>query len=209
VPTFKSQLGQDKWVLEMTNNKTGGYFVEFGATDGVYLSNTFALEKFYNWSGILAEPAKAYHNSLINNRTCNIDFSCVYSESNAEVNFMETEMDGLSTIASMNPDDWAYYARLNNATYYPVTTISLEDLLVKYDAPRYIDYLSIDTEGSEFEILNSFDFSKYYIKYITVEHNYTNIRKDIEKLLVDKGFVKSNRDTEYDDWYVNNTEWID
>jgi hypothetical protein len=122
---------------------------------------------------------------------------------------METEMDGLSTIASMNPDDWAYYARLNNATYYPVTTISLEDLLVKYDAPRYIDYLSIDTEGSEFEILNSFDFSKYYIKYITVEHNYTNIRKDIEKLLVDKGFVKSNRDTEYDDWYVNNTEWID
>lgn len=208
MPAFKSQLGQDKWVLEMTNNKTNGYFVEFGATDGISLSNTYVLEKSYGWDGILAEPAKVYTSDLTNNRNCHIDFSCVYSQSNLKINFMETEMGGLSTIASMNPNDWAHNDRLNNATYYPVTTISLEDLLLKYNAPKYIDYLSIDTEGSEFEILNSFDFSKYYIKYITVEHNYTSIRNDIEQLLLGKGFVKSSLDTQHDDWYINDAEWI-
>ena len=57
-----------------------------------------------------------------------------------------------------------------------VETISLNDLLKKFNAPKYIDYLSIDTEGSEFEILSSLDFSKY-ISVITCEHNYSSKRK--------------------------------
>lgn len=204
---YNSQIGQDRWVLEMTNNKRKGYFIEFGATDGIALSNTYVLEKEYEWDGILAEPARTYHNDLIKNRKCNIDFACIYSKSNLEINFMETKMYGLSTIAELNPNDWAHHCRLDEAEYYLVSTLSLEDLLKKYNAPKYIDYLSIDTEGSEFEILNSFDFSKYYIKYITVEHNHTEVREDIKNLLLSKGFVKSNIDSDFDDWYINNTEW--
>ena len=68
----KSQLGQDLFVLLETNFKKNGFFVEFGATNGVDLSNTYILEKQFNWQGILAEPAKVWNAELQRNRNCSI-----------------------------------------------------------------------------------------------------------------------------------------
>ena len=68
-----------------------------------------------------------------------------------------------------------------------VETISLNDLLAAYNAPRAIDFLSLDTEGSELEILSAFDFSKYEIELIAVEHNFTSNEAEIEKLLAHPG----------------------
>jgi hypothetical protein len=68
-----------------------------------------------------------------------------------------------------------------------VKTISLNDLLKSFDAPTVIDYLSIDTEGSEFLILSNLDFSKWKFHIITVEHNFTSQRKLIEFFLFKKG----------------------
>ena len=91
----------------------------------------------------------------------------------------------------------------NSQTEYSVNTISLNDLLEKNNSPKVIDYLSIDTEGSEFEILNSFDFSKYEIKIITVEHNYTQSREKIFNLLSINGYNRVLTDVSaYDDWYL-------
>ena len=86
---------------------------------------------------------------------------------------------------------------------YPVVTISLGDLLNFYKAPREIDYLSIDTEGSEYEILSAFDFAKYKIKIITVEHNWTDNRKKIFDLLLSNGYQQVHDNaTHCDDWYI-------
>ena len=60
----KSQLRQDLFVLSQLNFKTNGFFVEFGATNGVDLSNTYLMEKEFGWSGILAEPARGWHKDL-------------------------------------------------------------------------------------------------------------------------------------------------
>lgn len=68
----RSQLRQDLFVLFQTKFKKNGYFVEFGATDGIELSNSFLLEKEYGWKGILAEPALKWHEDLIKNRTAHI-----------------------------------------------------------------------------------------------------------------------------------------
>ena len=76
-----SQLGQDALVLWLLNQKTNGYFIEFGAADGVNISNTFILEKDYGWSGILCEPARVYKDRLSSNRKCTIVDKCVYSKS--------------------------------------------------------------------------------------------------------------------------------
>lgn len=73
-----------------------------------------------------------------------------------------------------------------------------------HESPREIDYLSVDTEGSEYEILAAFDFKSYDVKVITCEHNFTPQREMISELLVSNGFQRVLTDvSEWDDWYVN------
>ena len=198
----KSQLRQDLFVLSELDFKGAGFFVEFGATNGIDLSNTHLLEKEFGWTGILAEPAKCWHQDLRANRNSHIDTDCVWRDSNSILNFNEVDSAELSTINSYSSADHHQESRREGKTY-DVKTISLVDLLKKYDAPRLIDYLSIDTEGSEFEILNSFDFDKYEFKIITCEHNFTSKREEIFMLLTSKGYVrKFEKLSKFDDWYV-------
>jgi hypothetical protein len=79
----------------------------------------------------------------------------------------------------------------------------LIDLLRKYNAPKHIDYLSIDTEGSEYDILSEFDFNEYSFGIITVEHNYTSQRDKIFNLLLQNGYKrKHEKHSLFDDWYT-------
>lgn len=197
----KSQILQDLFVLYELREKENGYFVEFGAANGVDSSNSFVLEKNYNWCGILAEPARIWHEELKEKRRCKIDYRCVWSEAGRQL-FNEVSIPELSTINCYSNTDHHFKAREIGAKYY-VETISLNELLESNDAPLYIDYLSIDTEGSEPEILNALDFEKYQIKIITCEHNYTQTREKIYKLLTAKGYVrKFEVFSLVDDWYV-------
>jgi FkbM family methyltransferase len=198
----KSQIMQDLFVLLETNFKKNGFFVEFGATNGLDLSNTHLLEKEFQWNGILAEPARVWHNDLRKNRSCNIEENCVWTDTNLILEFNEVKESGLSTITQYNSNDWAS-ANRKSGKIYKVNTFSLEDLLIKYNAPNVIDYLSIDTEGSEFEILNSFDFEKYQFRVITCEHNFTHMREKIYNLLANKGYQRKYVGlSKWDDWYV-------
>lgn len=198
----RSQVYQDLFVLKETKGKTNGFFVEFGATNGMEFSNTYLLEKQYCWQGILAEPARCWHKELRANRTAAIDYRCVWRESKAKINFKETEIAQLSTIHQYCDKDCHSVSR-NAGVSYAVETISLIDLLATHNAPRKIDYISIDTEGSEFEILSAFDFSAYDVKLITCEHNFTSDRNRIFELLTQKGYKRKYMGLAgFDDWYV-------
>jgi hypothetical protein len=144
VAKSKSQLGQDVLALAQLGVKQSGYFVEFGATNGVDLSNTFLLEKDFGWKGILCEPAKEWHHDLILNRTCAIDTRCVYSTSGEKISFSEASIGELSTISSFMKADGNRLIR-KKAASYQVETVTLEELLDTHRAPSYIDFLSIDT----------------------------------------------------------------
>lgn len=199
----KAQLSQDLFVLDYLKRKRNGYFLEFGATDGHYLSNTFLLEKEFGWNGILAEPGRSWHVKLHENRNCIIDHRCVWSKSDEVLNFNETSEGELSTIDLFVGSDW-HAGKRNEKNIYKVETISLNKLLSEHNAPFEIDYLSVDTEGSEYEILSAFDFSKYKIKIITVEHNFTRIREDLYRLLTANGFKRVFETiSQFDDWYIN------
>jgi hypothetical protein len=85
-----------------------------------------------------------------------------------------------------------------------VRTISLVDLLDQHHAPQIIDFLSIDCEGSEFAILENFDFAKYRFRVIVCEHNFTPMREKIYQLLVSNGYRRVYEGFSYvDDWYVD------
>jgi len=198
----KSQLDQDLFVSYLLKEKTEGFFVEFGATNGVDLSNSYLLEKQLNWQGILAEPGRSWHEKLHENRSCKIDMRCVYSLSGQKISFSDSVEPELSTISAYVNSD-AHAVVRKNSIQYEVETISLNDLLEFHCAPKEIDYLSIDTEGSELEILNAFDFSRYDTSIITVEHNYTENRKKIHSLLSRNGYERVfEQYSQFDDWYV-------
>ncbi|WP_298343691.1 FkbM family methyltransferase [uncultured Algibacter sp.] len=196
-----AQLKQDLFALMESKFKQDGYFVEFGATNGISLSNTYLLEKEFNWIGILAEPSKYWHGELALNRQSIIDKRCVWKDSGEKLAFVEVENAILSTVKGFGEDD-AHSERRKDSISYTVESISLNDLLDYHKAPKIIDYLSIDTEGSELVILEGFDFTKYKFRSITVEHNFSKNRSGIYKLLTNAGYERVFEDfSSYDDWY--------
>ncbi len=209
---YFSQLGQDLWVLKQTHFKKRGYFVEIGAGDGIFLSNTYALEKRFGWRGICADPV--YGEELKKNRLCHIEKSAIFTQSGISVVFtMESYLSGIKK----------YFDKLHTrlGKEIVVTTVSLHDLLKKYHAPKNIDYLSIDTEGSEYEIIKDFPFSEFNIQCITIEHNANSNHPDdikkrgeIKTLLKHNGYAQFNSKKfieeyseghltdNFEDWYL-------
>ena len=197
-----SQLGQEIFVLCHLGFKQNGFFVEFGSCDGRNCSNTNLLENEFNWSGILAEPAKIWHEDLKKNRNVNIDYDCVWGKTGEKLTFNEVDAAVLSTIKNYSDCDKHTLSR-QKGKIYSVNTISLEDLLIKHKAPKNIDYLSIDTEGSEYEILKNFNFDKYKFSVITCEHNFTPSREKIYELLTSNGYKRIFKElSKFDDWYI-------
>lgn len=202
MPKSQSQIRQDLFVLSQLDFKRGGFFVEFGATNGRDLSNTHLLEMEFDWTGILAEPAHLWQEPLRRNRSCRIDSRCVWSHSGQSLIFTEASNADMSTLAQFSGADHHAQAR-KTASSYEVQTISLQDLLRVHDAPPHIDYLSIDTEGSELEILRAFDFSRHTFGVITCEHNHAPVRTQLLELLSSKGYRRVFAQvSQFDDWYV-------
>lgn len=199
----RSQLMQDLFVLsELGERRGAGFFVEFGAADGVALSNSWLLEKRLGWKGILAEPARCWHAALTKNRDCAIETECVWSRTGDRLDFDEVDVAEFSTLSDFSQSD--RHAQVRAAKRgYQVSTLSLNDLLRRHGAPADPDYLSIDTEGSEFAILQELDFARYPFKVITCEHNHTPMREQIRRLLEAAGYRRKHEElSRFDDWYV-------
>ena len=200
----KSQIFQDLLVLYFTGLKKNGFFLDIGAGDGVNISNTFILEKNFNWNGIVCDPLPTWHKSLEKNRKCIIDKRCVYKSSNLEMIFEDCykcpEVSGLKDELEM---DHNHNLRKDTRSL-KVQTVSINDLLEEHNSPRDIDYISIDTEGSEFSILKELDLNKYNVSIFTVEHNFIEEKKNKVKDLLEKNnylrvFEKISA---FDGWYI-------
>lgn len=195
-----SQLGQDIWVLKKTNYKKGGFFVEFGASNGVLLSNTYLLEKYFNWQGICSEPNPKFYTQLKQNRSCKVTNQYIGRKTGEEIEFILADAYGGSS--EFSGDDHhkdirqAYRDAGQTKT---ITSISLDDFLMQHKAPRNIDYISIDTEGSEYEVLSTFSFDEWDVRLFTIEHNFTSQRAKIRILLETNGYICTEH--QWDDWY--------
>lgn len=192
-----SQEAQDLKVLLHYKLKKDGYFLEIGASDGIKFSNTYLLEQKYNWSGICVEPIKDNYEKLIKNRSCHCCDNAVYSNSNEELTFNIYECNLFSGLDK----------HINTFIDHPikekviVKTITLTDILVAYSAPLFIEYMSLDTEGSEYEILRVFDFNKYKFGLIHVEHNFEEPKRQLIKDLLLKNGYTYIEEHKNDDFY--------
>lgn len=191
---YFSQCGQDKLVAEqLLPDLRSGVFVEIGAHDGMTYSNTLYLERERGWSGIAVEPIPAVFDRLQRNRRCQCLNGCVGKVDGA-VRFQI--LDGYSQMLSGIVDEYdeRHLDRIQRellehggeAHEIEVQCYSMSSLLGLYGITT-IDYLSIDVEGGEHDVLLGLDFSHVTVKVIGVENNYRDAR--IPRLLVRNGYV--------------------
>ena len=206
----RSQLGQETFALLFHNFKRQGCFVEFGAANGIELSNTYCLEKFFDWTGVLAEPARIWHRTLVDARECYVDKRCVWRETGQKVEFRES-IDANFSSASNTKRQLQPWCNSQVVSCYQVETISLNDLLFEYNVDPFFEYLSVDVEGSELEVLQSFDLHHFQPLFVTVEHGDSmeknhegRMSGEIDRIFLEFGYRKINpKLTLWDNWYVH------
>ena len=168
---FASQSGQDKIIKNsFFRSKKNGYFVEIGAFDGVLGSNCIHFEKSMKWEGIAIEPSKIQFQKLSKNRNCKV-LNKAISSTEKDVEFIEV-IEGLTQMSGINNDDYSAKTIIKNDENTKFNKIKLKtSTFNKNVLNKEIDYLSMDIEGAELDVLQSINFKEYIIKVISVENN--------------------------------------
>jgi len=194
----KSQVEtkQDVFVGEYFKWKRGGYFVDVGAYDGRHISNTYQLEKVLGWTGICVEPLEHAFRALRGHRKCVCVQAAAYSVNGIEMPFCSSDL-----LAGLEGHIDRHMEALK-APRITVKTRTLANLFVEHRAPSEIDYLSIDTEGSELEVLKGIDWERHTFGFISLEHNFVEPRRsEMRKFLEARGY-RHLRENLFDDDYV-------
>jgi FkbM family methyltransferase len=190
---FYGQYKQDKYLYEnFFKDKRGGVFLDIGAHDGINISNTYFFEKNLNWTGICVEPRAKVFKELEKNRNCICEECCVYNKNGfIEFVLLDGPGDWISGIEeTCHKKHLTRFDRKVNVFGCTRKTVEMpcitpNDLLEKHQI-YHIDYCSLDTEGSEFEILQALDFDKFTVDVFTIEDNYKD--KPFVKFMNSKGY---------------------
>lgn len=181
----KSQAKQDVTVLALLSDLKGGYFLDLAANDAVTISNTFHLETSYDWNGICVEPNPIYWSRLAK-RKCHVAAAVVSKERMEKVQFkMMTDKQNRAPsggIEDLMPNRLKGVSKEKAVTVY---TVKIQEILEKYNAPKVIEYLSLDVEGAEFFVMKDFPYETYKFKIMTVERP----TQELIDLLYEKGYV--------------------
>ena len=208
---YASQYGQDEWVVEEVYPlKRDGFYVDVGAVDGTLLSNSLVLERALGWRGICVEPSSAYE-TLAAERSCTAVRACLSDIDGAEVEFVEDNGDaallGMATMLSGMVDTLGAHRDKVNGKVSLMHTRTLRSVLDATAAPLFIEFLSLDTEGSELRILRGAGLEKYTFGAIAVEHNdEVEKRAAIRALLRSHGYIRV-RSVGADDFYRSERSW--
>jgi FkbM family methyltransferase len=191
----KSQVYQDLFVIYYSKLKKGGTFIEIGGGNGKTISNTYLHEKKYKWKGIICEPVRKSQKQIRSIRKATLEIRPVGKVSKKNTFFFEND----------DPYQSSLKASKNSLKKYIIDTISLNSLIRYHKLDKNIDYISIDTEGNEIDIIKSFNFKKYKVRFFTIEHNFNDFkRKKIFEIMSKNKFKRVYTHLSYmDDWYIS------
>lgn len=184
---YYHDLFNDRFINEYVfNGKKNGYFVEIGALDGKVCSQTHFLEKAKNWNGIVVEPNSFWHQNLFNNRNCHIEKNPIL-DVEKEIKFLRhKEKPEYSKIESDNNEKNGFPE--GDTDEIILKTITLTNLLKKFNAPKIIDVLTIDIEGHELNVLKEFfKNSKIKINTIILEYGW---QQTVENFFYDTPYIQ-------------------
>lgn len=191
---YYSQNGQDKYLVESVfKRKKNGVFFDIGAHDGISYSNTYYFEKELGWTGVCVEPQDENFELLAHNRTC----ICVHGgifDTEGELEFIKVNgpSEMLSGLAHTYDPRHLERARREVAQFggsiavLKIKTFRFNEVCAQNNI-THIDFLSIDTEGSEEKIIKSIDFAAIDISVIAVENNYRE--NTVQHFLYTQGYT--------------------
>jgi FkbM family methyltransferase len=194
---FKSQYNQDKFLEEnVFKGYKNGFFMDIGAYDGVHINNTLYFEKTHNWTGVNVEPLETVYVKLVENRPTSINLNCAVCNRDGTAQFIYNT--GYTEMLSGLQEEYdpRHHARLNHEILQmggstkvkTVPTKKIETICSEYNI-NHINYLSIDVEGAEFEVIKSINFDKIFIDVIEFENNYPDVSESIVKYLQSKNYA--------------------
>jgi FkbM family methyltransferase len=191
---YPSQLQQDRWVIETVfPGVKDGYFVDVGSGDGEYISNTWRLE-VNGWKGVCIDPFP----TNMARRTCQMFREVVYSTAGKTLSFRAGGLfGGVDALIATNTRGLVESSRTVD-----FKTVTLDDVLARANAPRFIHYVSIDVEGAELEVLKGFSLDRYRVGAFTIEHNYQEPKRTEIRSLLEKSGYRLAKSVQWDDWYL-------
>ena len=185
-------------------NYNNGFFVELGANDGISQSNTLHFERYKEWKGILIEPIKHKYEQCLNIRSKDnkfYNFACVsneFTENNIKILYSNLRSITLDEKNLISPNKHINHEDLNIYQKHEELTVKVRTLEAIFDnakAPKLMDFLSLDTEGYEVEILKGNNFTKYNFRYILIETKNINI---ISSFLLKRKYILLEKFTNHD-----------
>jgi len=190
----KSQAYQDLFAYFFSNFKKRGNFIEIGGGNGKTISNTWLLEKKYKWNGFICEPNHDLHKFILSCRNAKLIKSGIDKYCGKKIFYFSNDLYKSSFIPFEE----------NHKKNKILKVISLNYLFKKYNLKNKVDYISIDTEGNEYEIVKNFNFKENNVKLFTVEHNFNKKnRHNIFQLFKKNGYKRIFSFISYmDDWYI-------
>lgn len=195
---FSSQDKQDEYLeTNVFKGYKNGFFMDIGAHDGVTFNNTLYFEKYNNWKGINVEPINKVFQKLKENRPECINLKCAVCETDGKAEFIcnkgYTEMlSGLSKNYDPRHNERLQKELVSHggkSKKIEVRTKRIETICDENNV-KHINYLSIDVEGAEFDVIKSINFDKVFIDVIGFECNYEDKATPIINYLESKNFVK-------------------
>lgn len=173
-----AQVRQDEIVSALLHRKRNGYFIDLAANDAVKISNTYALETLYDWTGLCIEPNPAYWAGL-SYRKCNVVAAVIGASTMQEVQFKYPNRFGPQGGIVGEQFDNKHASKFGEDRSRYTTT--LLDVFERFQTPKTIDYLSLDVEGAELFIMQSFPFREYQFSVLTVERPSEELTALLEK----------------------------
>lgn len=199
------ESNNDKWILDVSSGKRNGFFVEAGVLDGIKLSSTYVLEKYFGWKGILVEPGPDFLH-LRRNRPDSICVNKLISDKRSKETFIhfpaiigydctkQNFLDHTNKIQKAHGNKPVVFDEVE------IECVPLADLLLEHHAPEVIDYLTLDIEGAEYRVLKDFPFDRYKFRWVCIEEHHC------DELLVSKGYRKVtnkfNREAPWESYFT-------
>jgi FkbM family methyltransferase len=159
----------------------GGYFIEIGANDGVNQSNTLHFELYHSWRGVLVEPFPTNFFKCRANRSKETKVYCAacvpFDYTERFVPMVYSNLMSAADIAGSDISDARAHALVGKQFLsaeeevftFGAEARTLNDILVQAQAPREIDFFSLDVEGAEIPLLDGVDHDRYRFRYLLVE----------------------------------------